>query len=312
MSYFSLLYLNSILSEGIVQKFLSGQEISFDDLSVEEKKRFQRAIASGELSKMIKPWEPWWSKLSARKICLSKEGTQLVQPLAEEEMEDDTEDQDSSKIPLGPETPLPPVSRLSSKEPSPILTVHLVDILYSYCFTLRLYNGDWGSDPLGSVLVICSVSSVLGQGGQPETVLEALSHCLQQTCSPAFRHMGGLQFGFGVIDDVISLVELGSSSLICALCDMHRLVQEAGKVAKSEKPRTSRRDEIRSSIRHAERKIYFIMCWVHEQPQEAWSSLAAIVRTEKASVVESQSRGKAQRLNNKAETKGKCLIQEIQ
>ncbi|KAL4356197.1 hypothetical protein S245_029269 [Arachis hypogaea] len=301
----------STLSEGIVQKFLSGQEISFDDLSVEEKKRFQRAIASGELSKMIKPWEPWWSKLSARKIRLSKEGTQLVQPLAEEELEDDIENHDSSKIPLGPETPLPPVSRLSSKEPSPILTVHLVDILYSYCFTLRLYNGDWRSDPLGSVLVVFSVSSVLGQGGQPETVLEALSHCLQQICSLAFRHMGGLQFGFGVIDNVISLLELGSSALICALCDMYRLVQEAGKVAKSEKPRNSRKDEIRSTIRHAERKIYFIMCWVHEQPPEAWSSLAAIVRTEKASVMESQWSGKGQKLNNKAETKGKCLIEEI-
>nr|XP_025676323.1 zinc finger HIT domain-containing protein 2 isoform X2 [Arachis hypogaea]XP_029151486.1 zinc finger HIT domain-containing protein 2 isoform X2 [Arachis hypogaea] len=301
----------STLSEGIVQKILSGQEISFDDLSVEEKKRFQRAIASGELSKMIKPWEPWWSKLSARKIRLSKEGTQLVQPLAEEELEDDIENHDSSKIPLGPETTLPPVSQLSSKEPSPILTVHLVDILYSYCFTLRLYNGDWRSDPLGSVLVVFSVSSVLGQGGLPETVLEALSHCLQQICSPAFRHMGGLQFGFGVIDDVISLLELGSSALICALCDMHRLVQEAGKVAKSEKPRNSRKDEIRSTIRHAERKIYFIMCWVHEQPPEAWSSLAAIVRTEKASVMESQWSGKGQKLNNKAETKGKCLIEEI-
>ncbi|MED6225434.1 hypothetical protein PIB30_093708 [Stylosanthes scabra] len=291
---------------------LAGQEISFDDLCVEEKKRFQRAVASGELSKMIKPWELWWSKLSARKIRLSKEGTQLVQPLAEEELEDDVENHDSSKIPLGPETPLPPVSRLSSKEPSPILAVHLVDILYSYCFTLRLYNGDWRSDALGSVLVVFSVSSVLGQDGQPETVPEAVSHCLQQICSSAFRHMGGFQFGFGVIDDVISLLELGSSALICALCDMHRLVQEAGKVAKSEKPRNSRRDEIRSTIRHAPRKIYFIMCWVHEQPQEAWASLAAIVRTEKASVVESQSRGKAQKLNNKAETKGKCLIEEIQ
>ena len=160
-------------------------------------------------------------------------------------------------------------------------------------------------------MVVFSVSSVLGQGGQPETVLEALSHCLQQICSPAFRHMGGLQFGFGVIDNVISLLELGSSALICALCDMYRLVQEAGKVAKSEKPRNSRKDEIRSTIRHAERKIYFIMCWVHEQPPEAWSSLAAIVRTEKASVMESQWSGKGQKLNNKAETKGKCLIEEI-
>lgn len=291
----------------------TGQEISFDDLSLEDKKRFHRAICCGELSKMIKPWDPWWSKPSARKICLSKEGTQLIQPLSEQEsVVGDTENTESSDIPLGPETPLPPLSRLSSKEPSPLLTVHLVDILYSYCFTLRLYNGDWRSDPLGSAMVVLSVSSVLGQGGQPETVLEALSHCLEQVCSPAYRHMGGLQFGLGVIDDVINLLALGSPAMVCALCDMGRLIQEGGKEAKSEKPRKlSRRDEIRCSIKQTERKVYFIMCWVHEQPEEAWSSLAAIVRAEKTSAMEFRWSNKAEKLNSKAETKGKCLIEEI-
>ncbi|CAL0314919.1 unnamed protein product [Lupinus luteus] len=299
---------DSTLSEETLEKVLSGQEISFDDLSLEEKKQFHRAIAYGELSKMIKPWDPWWSKPSARKIRLSREGTQLVQPLSEQELPED----ESSDIPRGPEIRLPPLSRLSLKEPSPLLTVHLVDILYSYCFTLRLYNGDWKSDALGSVMVVLSVSSVLGQGGQPETTLESLSHCLEQICSPAYRHMGGLQFGLSVVDDVISLLALGSSALVCALCDMHRLIQEGGKEAKSENRRKMRRNEIRSTIKLAERKIYFIMCWVHEQPEEAWSSLAAIVIAEKASIMESQRSNKAENLNNKTATKGKCIIEEIQ
>lgn len=262
---------------------------------------------------MIKPWEPWWTTPSARKIRLSKEGTQLVQPLSEQESQDEVESDESSDIPPGPETPLPPLNKLSSKEPSPLLTVHLVDILYSYCFTLRVYNGDWRSDPLGSVMVVLSVSSVLGRCEQPETVMEALSHCLEQTCSPAYRHMGGLQFGLGVVDDVISLLALGSSALVCALCDMRRLVQEGGKENKSERrPRRLRKDEIRSAIKMAERKIYFIMCWVHEQPEEAWSSLAAIVGAEKVSAVEFHGSNKAERLlNNKAETKSRCLIEEI-
>ncbi|XP_020232036.1 zinc finger HIT domain-containing protein 2 [Cajanus cajan] len=301
---------DSTLSEETMEKFLSGQEISFDDLSIEEKKQFHRAIAYGELTKMIKPWDPWWSKPSARKIRLSKEGTQLVQPLQEQESQDGTETDEFSEVPLGPEAPLPPLSRLSSKEPSPLLTVHLVDILYSYCFTLRLYNGDWRSDALGSVMIVLSVSSVLGQGAQPETVLEALSHCLEQVCCPAYRHMGGLQFGLGVIDDVISLLGLGTPALVCALCDMHRLIQEGEKEAKSERSRKSRRGGIRSTIKPAERKIYFIMCWVHEQPDEAWSSLAAIVGVEKTSAMEFQRSNKAEKMN-KAEGKGKSLIEEI-
>ncbi|CAL0318573.1 unnamed protein product [Lupinus luteus] len=299
---------DSTLSEETLEKILSGEEISFDDLSLEEKKRFQRAIAYGDLSKMIKPWDPWWSKPSARKIRLSREGTQLVQPLSEQELPDDIGSNESTDIPFGPETPLPPLSTLSSKEPSPLLTVHLVDILYSYCFTLRLYNGDWRSDALGSVMVVLNVSLVLGQGGQPETVLEALSHCLEQICSPAYRHMGGLQFGLAVVHDVISLLELGSSALLCAFCDMHRLIREGEKEAKSEK---RRKDEIRSTIKLAERKTYFIMCWVHEQPEEVWSSLAAIVSAEKT-IMESQRSNKAEILNNKGATKGKCIIEEIQ
>ncbi|KAL6175255.1 hypothetical protein ACLB2K_051897 [Fragaria x ananassa] len=191
----------------------------------------------------------------------------------------------ASEIPLGPDTPLPPLSKLSSAKPSPFLAVHLVDIIYSYCFALRLYNGVWQSDATGSAMVVLSVSSALGQGGQPETFLEALSYCLEQTCSPAFRQMGGLQFGLGLVDDVTSLLTLGTPALLCLLRDLQRMVQAGETGLKSEKPRKSRRVEIRSKLKQAERKIDFVMCWVHEQPGEAWSSIGAIVRAEKTSAM---------------------------
>ncbi|KAG6791554.1 hypothetical protein POTOM_000677 [Populus tomentosa] len=81
---------------------------------------------------------------------------------------------------------IPPVRKLVSREPPPFLAYHLADIIYSYCFTQRLYNGDWHSDAIGSETVVLGVSSVLGQAGQPETVLEALSYCLERTCSPEY------------------------------------------------------------------------------------------------------------------------------
>ncbi|MCI35233.1 zinc finger HIT domain-containing protein 2-like, partial [Trifolium medium] len=60
------------------------------------------------MSKMITPWNPWWSKLYAGEIRLSKDGTQLVQPLSEQELVDETESNELSEISLGPEVPLPP------------------------------------------------------------------------------------------------------------------------------------------------------------------------------------------------------------
>lgn len=286
-------------------------------MSAEEKKRFQRAVASGELSKLIEPWEPWWLKLSARTISLSREGAQLVQPLSNEETVTATqhglESDPAHDIPPGPEMPLPPINKLSSTEPSPLLAVHLIDIIYTYCFTLRLYNGDWQSDPVGASMVVLSVSSVLCEGGQPESVSEALSHCLEQTCSPAFRHTGGLQFGLGLLDDVIALLSLGGAALVCLLCDLRRLVQAAEGELKSEKQQKSKRGEIRSKLKLADRKIYFIMCWVHEQPGEDWCSMAALVNGEKGIAMEfASNRGGTLRKQNRVEAKGKALIEELE
>ncbi|KAL5551537.1 hypothetical protein UlMin_001713 [Ulmus minor] len=302
------------LSEETIQKFLSEGQVSFDDLSTEEKKQFQRAVASGELSKMIEPWDPWWLRPSARKISLSREGTPLVQPLSRQEPslspQADPESEQTSEIPPGPETPLPPLSKLSSTEPSPLLAVHLVDIVYGYCFTLRLYNGDWQSDAIGSASVLLSVSSVLGQGGHPETVLEALSYCLEQTCSPAYRHMGGLQFGLGLIDDVVCLLTLGGPALVCLLCDLQRLVKAAERELKTEKHQKLRKSEIRNKLKLAERKIFFIMCWVHEQPNEAWSPLATIVGAEKTSAMNYESISR--KMEKKSESRNKVLIEEME
>ncbi|KAF4389465.1 hypothetical protein G4B88_006524 [Cannabis sativa] len=306
---------DSTLSEETINKIMSGDQISFDDLSSEEKKQFQRAIASGELSKLIEPWEPWWLRPSARTISLSREGTQLVQPVNEEETMTSPEsslESNQTEIPPGPDTPLPPLSNLSSTQPSPLLAVHLVDIIYSYCFTLRLYNGDWKSNAAESALVVLSVSSVLGQCAQPETVLEALSYCLEQTCSPAYRQIGGLQFGLGLIDDVVSLLTLGNNALLCLLSDLQRLVQTGEKELKAEKPQKTKKVEIRNKLKLAERKIYFIMCWVHEQPSEAWSSLAAIVRAEKASASAMEYVSVRRKLDKKTEQKSKVMIEEIE
>ncbi|KAL2551043.1 HIT-type Zinc finger family protein [Forsythia ovata] len=307
---------DSYLSEETIQKIMSGNQISLDDLSAEERKCFQRAVASGELSKLIKPWDPWWLKPSAKYISLGQDGVSLVQPLVEQDSVEssgnDMEGNQLHDIPPGPETPLPPASKLSTADPSPLLAVHLIDIIYSYCFTLRLYNGDWQSDALESAMVLLGVSSVLGKGGQPETVLEALLHCLEQTSSPAYRHMGGLQFGLGLLDDVISLLYLGGAALVCLLCDTQRLIQAAEKDLKSEKLHKSKRVEIKNKLKSAERKVYFIMCWVHEQPAEVWSSLAALVNAEKSSAVEFASSKKGTVRSEKVERTGKPLIEEVQ
>ncbi|KAK9144504.1 hypothetical protein Sjap_004407 [Stephania japonica] len=245
---------DSVLSEETIQKILSGHDLSLDDLSSEEMKCFRRAMASGELSKLIEPWEPWWLKPSARTIILSR----------------------------------------------------------CYCFTLRLYNGDWYSDALGAALVLFSISSVLGEGGQPQTVSEALAHCLEQTCSPAYKDAGGLQLGLGLVDDTMCLLNLGEPAIICLLCDLQRLFEAAGREKKQEQGRKMK-SEVENKLKLADRKVYFLMCWVHEQPPEVWSSLASFVEIEKKSMTTLKDHGgdaKLLRING-GNPKGKVLIEEV-
>eukprot|EP00268_Persea_americana_P010179 TRINITY_DN14116_c1_g1_i2.p1 TRINITY_DN14116_c1_g1~~TRINITY_DN14116_c1_g1_i2.p1 ORF type:complete len:405 (+),score=72.01 TRINITY_DN14116_c1_g1_i2:304-1518(+) len=305
---------DSKISEDTIQKILSGNQVSLEDLTSEELKQFQRAIASGELSKMIEPWNPWWLMPSARTISLSHEGTHLVRPVHYEQQmgvsPEDATDGHLSEIPPGPETPLLPVNRMVRGEPSPLLTIHLVDIIYTYCFTLRLYNGDWQSNALDAAMVVLGISSVLGDAGQPESVAEALAYCLEKTCSTAYKHAGGLWFGLILINDIISLLSLGRAALVCSLCDLQRLIQAGEMELKSEKGRKAKKGEM-SKLRHAERKVYFLMCWVNEQPTEAWSSLSATVGVEKASFAALDTGGKTLS-KGKGESKGKCLIEEVQ
>ncbi|KAK1258389.1 hypothetical protein QJS04_geneDACA007007 [Acorus gramineus] len=270
---------DSTLSEETIQKFLSGDEVYLEDLSPDEIKLFQRAVASGELSKLIEPWEPWWLNPSVKTLSLSQDGVRLIRPIQDPETS-------TSSPATTPEAQLPPLHKLINNEPSPLLPVHLVDVLYTYCFTLRHYNGDWHCDPAGACMDALTLSVVLGDSGQPETVLEAVSSCMECACSPAYRHAGGLHFRLGLIDDVVHLLSLGGAALVCSLCDMRRLIQSGREALKSERGRESKRAGGASKLKLAERKVYFMMCWVHEQPNEVWLSLAGVVGVEKAALEE--------------------------
>ncbi|GJV44162.1 alkane hydroxylase MAH1-like protein, partial [Tanacetum coccineum] len=139
--------------------------------------------------------------------------------------------------------------------------------------------GDWESDPVGSTTVVLSISSVLGQNAQPETVSEALSYCLEQT------GMFGMR-----------------------LCDLHRMIKAGMKEVKMEKTHK----EIKGQLKSGERKVYFLMCWVHEQPQEAWLSLAGLVTAEKNAAMDYKGNGTGDwRAEKKAERKGKVIIEEV-
>jgi len=320
-------FYGSLIGQVLLFSFYhTGEEIKIEDLSDDEVKRFRQALASGELSKMIEPWTPWWKKPSARMITLSPDGSQLVRQVREEDTATSgpMTDQEPSinEMPEGPESPLPELKQLTRAEPSPLLAVHLVDILYSYCFTLRLYNGDWHSDPLGACnngdwhsdplgacTVALSMSKVMGEDAKPETVPEALTACIEETCSPAYRHTGGFRFAIGLLDDIVSILSLGHNVLVCTLSDFHRLIEAGKSMLKAEKVGKMESTQSSSKLRGAARKLFFMTCWVHEQPEEAWPPLARIVEVQKASLEELDTGNRKTDIKSKQQSK--VLIEEL-
>eukprot|EP00899_Mesostigma_viride_P007982 jgi/Mesvir1/17185/Mv07606-RA.1 len=208
-------------------------------LSPEDLRRFHAAAATGQLSHLVMPWEPWWLREDARTLALDTRGQPLVQAVLVGL---------TDGIPPPPSTPLPPLSTLSSVAPSPALPYHLLDVLYSYCLVLRLFNGDWHADPLDAASLMLELST------NPRKPLPAEMEKQRQlvprwpwhnkavsrqrrrrqapllACSPrlAVNIGGGVGFARDVIvADVAALLGAGRPAVLCALADVGRLL-EAG------------------------------------------------------------------------------------
>lgn len=57
---------------------------------------------------------------------------------------------------------LPPVRTASGRSPSPRVRWRLLEALYGYALTLRLFNGDWAPDPGSAADVLLAAAPFLG------------------------------------------------------------------------------------------------------------------------------------------------------
>ncbi|KAH0795809.1 zinc finger HIT domain-containing protein 2 [Histomonas meleagridis] len=120
-----------------------------------------------------------------------------------------------------PESPPPP-------RVSPLLPFHLVDILYSYCYTMRLYNGDVSFDFDGACDVILTISTVLSTTTvHLESVKSALKNCIEQTRRPDI--FVAYQWQVEVVHDV-EMCLTTQSHVFRALSESIAITREANEV----------------------------------------------------------------------------------
>ena len=169
------------LSSANLRKLNRGEALTLADLSPETMRAFERAARTGELSHLVEPHVPWWTRASARDIKLRRDGTSVVAPVVVDEPESRRRGDGlaaspsfsppealSSDAPPPPieDTPLVPLHALLVPDakragPSPALRWHALDVLAAYTLATRAHDGDWRADPLAAARDLVAFSPTL-------------------------------------------------------------------------------------------------------------------------------------------------------
>ena len=226
-------------------------DLTLDDLTPEELAAFQKEVLTtpiaggGEEGALeVQPWQPWWTTQAAAELQLSASGTKCTELLVENTTHVEHRASTSSGtheqilIPSPPAAPLPPLSSLTSKPPSPALPLHLLDLLYSYCIVLRLFNGQYSTDVLDAAATVLSASSILGDVHSPPSSTDVpstvLLNSIVHVCSTeAGRAQVPRSFAIGILSDVATVLQLGRSVVVTALTDLSRIVDAGLEEARS-------------------------------------------------------------------------------
>ncbi|KAK9853612.1 hypothetical protein WJX84_000043 [Apatococcus fuscideae] len=209
--------------EALAEKISQGMQISEEDLSPEELRRFQQGLASGQLGSLLQPWQPWWLSGAASRLRLTPGGTRAVQPLdgpSSPQMDVSSSPsvlsaqlQESpaavisaadAAVPEPPRESLPSLSMLTKAQPSPLLRWQLLEIVYAYCCTLRVFHGDWQDEPEEAVEMAQALAPTLAPTpiSSPASAEDALLGCLLRAAHPGQLGFAGLPKWRGRLDRV--------------------------------------------------------------------------------------------------------------
>eukprot|EP00889_Picochlorum_renovo_P004618 jgi/Picre1/31648/NNA_006999.t1 len=199
---------------------LHRQHLEDESISVDDEDElvggipYIRAMAFAEgnlkLEDLTETWSPWWESQEAKDMTLTDQGMPVVQDLEPT----GTTSEVTCSLPKAPESPLPALSSLTSKNPSPLLMYHLIDLVFWYALALRLLNGDFESAETDVVCLLLSCSKALTPGKQitEDIGLEnVIIDILQTACTGVKPYFGSIPRGMaiGAVRDVVGIISLG-------------------------------------------------------------------------------------------------------
>jgi hypothetical protein len=231
----------------------------WDCLNDQERQEFHQLLKTGKMANSIELYKPWWECAGHTRPLVEEVGNGG----RERDIPDVVDD-------------IPPLSSLLKTAPAPQLQYNLLSILYSYCYTVRLYNGDHRDVSVESAQAVLDLCPVFTQNAAYSSATEAI-HCSLQTCQKHQYHSGSSEHLSSILLDVITILSSiasldGSFSqgdfLCAALSDLYRLFEAASRETKSmtaqkeRDVRVSPDRELNRFLKLAARKVYFFLSYV--------------------------------------------------
>lgn len=307
-------------------------------LPEEDKQKFEQLLTDGRIGALVPMWQPWWEEHQLDR-------TVLIEELQREECAEETSSleggrngghqhsdtasgspsllrQDVKKQKVKTEgcsnTPptisceIPPLSSLCSTSSSPLLEFSLVNVLYGYAFTLRLFNGDVleSQQLLDFTRLLLSVSECLGRSRTFSCFTEALSSAITSISAQGYDSHSALS----AVEDVAHILS-GASKAEGAGYTLSALTQLLSVFSGARAAAPRDHAHFRRMCFLAGKKCEFLQAWSKENThtlrglaRRAWSECQRqtgerqVMERDRKQVEESWKKGRA---------RGKAMIEEI-
>ena len=169
---------------------------------------------------------------------------------------------------------------IKSKQPSFHMQYNLINILYSYVYICRFYNGCHCDFLQEAVLGLWKLSAVLCHNVNFDSINSALQSSVES--SQRYKEFfNSEEFSISIIDDVLLLLkgcenELESHFVEIALSEIYRLLDKGVNIYQSDKDNPmilmdKNAKNIAKLLWLAKKKVYFMLSWFCENQDECLS-----------------------------------------
>lgn len=230
--------------------------------------QFHRDIQEGKIQEMIlQPWHPWW-----RRQLVSMEAPVLSSNLIGTTLDERL---------LG----VPKLASLSTKQQSsPFLLFHLIDIMYAFCWTIRLYHGlenviappthvknaDDGILAIEAAINFLQNSAVLSKDARYTSLEQVLSSC---TASSTKAYPNGCNTEWSVLLEDCAHIFYSHRLVGRSLLESCDLIKSAMKQLKQEDVDGNK--DIILRLRQVRKKLEFFLSWSQHNKAEFGDAIKA-------------------------------------